>query len=80
MQSLERRICVLERFAPEIDDEPMFINLVAMGAVGVEIQCVEKGSQAWHRLTGESEQELKDRAVHETEPLPNGCKLVFLCH
>jgi hypothetical protein len=65
---------------PYIDTEPMFIHLVAMGAMGAEIQRIEKGSQAWHRLPRESERELKDRAVRETGPSPNRCKLVFLCH
>ncbi len=79
MTTLNARVAALEQVSQEIDTEPMFIHFVGFDDAS-EIQRITKGNQAWQRQPDESEQDLNDRSLRETDPAPNGCKLVFLCH
>lgn len=79
MQALEKRITALEQAKPA-SIGPSFIHLVALGSEGTEIERITKGSKEWLRQPGESEQDLKDRAVGEVPPPKAGCSTVFLCY
>ena len=79
MQALKNRLLALEQAIPATNTCPVFIHLVAMGSEGAEIQRITKGNHKWLRKSGESEQDLKSRAISEV-PLPKaGCSTVFLC-
>ena len=79
MHRLENRIGVLEQASP-IDTGPLFVHLVGMDTKDSEIQRITKGNHEWLRKSGESEQDLKDRALGEVPPPKAGCSTVFLCY
>jgi hypothetical protein len=79
MQTLDKRISALEQAKPT-SIGPFFIHLIGLDTKDSEIERITKGSKEWLRQPGESEQELKDRAIGEVlPPLPN-CSTVFLCY
>ncbi len=78
MTTLEKRIAALEKTRPTTIG-PFFIHLVGLDTKDSEIQRIEKGAQVWERQPGESEQELKDRAIRETPPPKARCSAMFLC-
>lgn len=80
MQTLEKRISTLEQAIPATNAGPVFIHLVAMGSEGNEIKRITTGNHEWLRKSGESEQDLKDRAIGEVLPSKAGCSTVFLCY
>jgi hypothetical protein len=80
MQALKKRITVLEQSSPATNTEPVFIHLVALGGANAQIERITKGNHEWLRQPGESEQDLKERAISEV-PLPQpNCTTVFLCY
>lgn len=79
MQALKKRITVLEQSSPTTNTEPVFIHLVPLGGANAQIQRITKGNREWLRQPGESEQELKDRAIREVPPPQPNCSTVFLC-
>ena len=79
MHRLENRIAVLEQASP-IEVGPLFIHLIGMETKDSEIQRITKGNHEWLRKSGESEQDLKDRAIGEVPPPKSGCCTVFLCY
>ena len=79
MHRLENRIAVLEQASP-IEMGPFFIHLIGMETKNSEIQRITKGNHEWLRKSGESEQDLKDRAIGEVPPPKAGCSSVFLCY
>lgn len=80
MHTLDKRISALEQASPKSNTEPVFIHLVAMGSEGAEIDRIEKGNHEWQRQPGESEQDLKGRAIREVIPPKPNCSTVFLCY
>jgi hypothetical protein len=80
MQALEKRVTALEQASPTTNREPLFIHLVGLGTQDSEIERITKGNQEWQRQPGESEQDLKDRAIREVPPPKPGCSTVFLCN
>lgn len=80
MQALEKRVTALEQASPATNTEPVvFIHLVALGGANAQIERITKGIKEWQRQPGESEQDLKDRAIREVPPLQTNCSTVFLC-
>ena len=79
MQTIIKRITALEQASP-IEIGPIFIHLVGMDTKDSEIQRITKGNHEWLRKSGESERELKDRAIGEVPPPKAGCSTVFLCY
>ena len=79
MQALEMRLLALEQAIPATNTGPVFIHLVAMGSEGAEINRITKGNHEWLRKSGESEQDLKDRAQRESQQNPKGVS-TFLCY
>ena len=79
MSTLEKRIATLEQANPS-NIGPMFIHFVGLDTKDSEIERITKGNQEWQRQPGESEQELKDRAISEVTPPKAGCSTVFLCY
>ena len=79
MQSLEKRITTLEQASPG-STEPIFVQFVGLETKDSEIQRITKGNHEWLRKSGESEQDLKDRAIGEVPPPKAGCSTVFLCY
>ena len=79
MQSIEKRITVLEQASPG-STEPIFVQFVGLDTKDGEIQRITKGNHEWLRKSGESEQDLKDRAIGEVPPPKAGCCTVFLCY
>lgn len=79
MQNLDKRITALEQTSPG-STEPIYVHFVGMDAKDREIQRITKGNQEWLRKPGESEQDLKDRAIGEVLPPKAGCSTVFLCY
>ena len=79
MQALDERIRALEQASPT-STEPIYIHFVGMDTKGSEIQRITKGNRDWQRVPGESEQDLKDRAIGELPPPKVGCSTVFLCY
>ena len=80
MQALTKRLLSLEQAIPATYTGPVFIHLVAMGSEGAEIKRITKGNHEWLRKSGESERDLKDRAIGEVPPPKAGCSSVFLCY
>ena len=80
MQTLTKRLSVLEQAIPATNSGPVFIHLVAMGSESDEIERITKGNYEWLRKSEESEQDLKDRAIGEVPPPKAGCCTVFLCY
>lgn len=78
MQTTEKRIAALEQ-ASLTNIGPLFVHLVGLGTKDSEIQRITKGNREWQRQPGESEQDLKDRAMREVPPPLTGCSTVFLC-
>jgi len=78
MQNLDKRISALEQAKPT-NLGPFFIHLVGLDAKDCGIERITKGHHEWPRQPGESVQDLKDRAIHETPPPKAGCSNVFLC-
>lgn len=79
MQNLDKRISALEQASP-IELGPFFIHLVGMDTKDSEIQRITKGGHEWVRKCGESERELKDRAISEVPPPKPNTSTVFLCY
>ena len=79
MQSLEKRITVLEQASPG-STEPIFVQFVGLDTKDSEIQRITKGNHEWLRKSGESERDLTDRAIGEVPPPKAGCSTVFLCY
>lgn len=80
MQSILKRVEALEQASPATNTEPVFIHLVPLGGENAQIQRITKGNREWLRQTGESEQELKNRAIREVPPPQPNCSTVFLCY
>jgi hypothetical protein len=78
MQNLERRIAALEQAKPAAIG-PFFIHFVGVDTKDNELERITQGRQEWHRLPGESEQELRERAKREVMPPKEGCSTVFFC-
>lgn len=72
VQRLEGALSI-ERAPPVI-----FVSFVP-GARDQEVQRIEYGAQQWRRRTGESEGQMKQRALAEAHTLPGRAR-VFLCH
>ena len=79
MQNLDKRITALEQSSPA-SIGPLFVHFVGMETKDREIERVTKGHQEWQRQPGESEQELKDRAMREVPPPQPNTSTVFLCY
>lgn len=79
MQALKKRITVLEQSSPG-SIGPLFIHLVALGGTNAQIERITKGNREWLRQPGESEQDLKDRAIREVPPPQPNTSTVFLCY
>lgn len=79
MQSTERRIAALEKARPS-SIGPFFIYFVGLDTEGSEIERITKGHQEWLRQPGETERDLKDRAIREAPPPKPGCSTTFLCY
>ena len=80
MHALEKRLSALEQAISAFNTGPVFIHLVAMGSEGAEINRITKGNHEWLRKSGESEQDLKDRAICEVPPPMAGSCTVLLCY
>ena len=76
---LARRITALEQASP-CSIDPIFVQFVGQDTKDSEIQRITKGNQEWLRKSGESEQDLKYRAIGEVPPPKAGCCAVFLCY
>ena len=65
MQTLERRICALERASPSTAVKTIIRRFLSPGDVEVEIHSLRGAAdgELWTRLPGETEQELIDRAT-----------------
>ena len=74
-----KRLTALEQAKPG-SIEPIFVQLVGMDTKDSEIQRITKGNHEWLSKPGESEQDLKDRAIGEVPPPKAGCCTVFLCY
>lgn len=79
MQTLDKRISALEQAKPA-SIGPFFIHFVGLDTKDSEIVRIEKGNQEWMRQPGESEQDLKDRAIREVPPPQPNTSTVFLCY
>ena len=79
MQNLDKRITALEQ-VKHASIGPFFIHVFGLDVKDCEIERIGKGGKEWQRQLNESEQDLKDRAVRETEPPNVGCSTVFLCY
>lgn len=79
MQAIEKRIAALEQASPT-NIRPLFVHLVGLDTKDSEIERITKGNREWQRQPGESEQDLKDRAISEVPPPLTGCSTVFLCY
>jgi hypothetical protein len=77
-QSTDKRIAVLEKAQPT-SIGPFFIHFVGMDTKDSEIKRITKGNAVWTRLPSETEVEMKDRAIRETEPPKAGLSHTFLC-
>lgn len=80
MQALEKRVTALEQASPATNTEPVFIHFVALGGQNAQIERITKGGKEWQRQPGESEQDLKDRAIREVPPPQPNTSTVFLCY
>jgi hypothetical protein len=79
MQSLDKRITALEQAQPA-SIGPFFIHLVGLDTKDSEIERITKGDKEWQRQPGETERELKDRAIREVPPPKSRCSTTFLCY
>ena len=79
MINFAKRISALEQTSP-CSIEPIFVQFVGLDTKDSEIQRITKGNHEWPRKSGESEQDLKDRAIGEVPPPKAGCSSVFLCY
>lgn len=79
MQNLDKRLMALEQAKPA-SIGPFFIHFVGLDTKDSEIERVTKGNQEWQRQPGESEQDLKDRAIREVPPPQPNTSTVFLCY
>lgn len=79
MSTIEKRISALEQASPA-SIGPIFIHFVGMDTKDSEIERITKGSKEWQRQPGESEQDLKGRAIRDVPPPQPNTSTVFLCY
>ena len=77
LQSLEKRLSLLEKSAPQAE-KVLFIILVGMGEVGMEITHIHDNyGNEWSRKPNETEKAFKDRATSESPRNENQVSLLF---